>query len=64
MKTKTAFIPETPGGTLCDWLASNTEDEAWEKLLEDASHMPYDGKQGFIERGYKVEEYELEVWDD
>jgi hypothetical protein len=50
------YVPVTPGGTPCTWLASNTEDEAWDKLLEDASHMPYEGKEGFQERGYTVEE--------
>ena len=54
----TKYVPVTPGGTPCIWLESNTEDEAWNKLLEDAAHMPYDGKQGFIERGYTIETYE------
>lgn len=49
------YIPITPGGTICTWLASPTEDIAWEKLLKDADHMPYVNKQAFIERGYKVE---------
>jgi len=51
-----SWVPVTPGGTVCTWLESNTEDEAWKKLLKDAAHMPYDGKQGFINRGYIVEE--------
>ena len=51
------YVPITPGDTPCIWLASETEDEAWNKLLEDAAHMPYDGKQGFIARGYTVEEW-------
>jgi hypothetical protein len=55
-----SFMPITPGGTVCTWLESDTEDEAWEKLLVDASHMPYDGKQGFIERGYEVCELKKE----
>ena len=50
------YTPVTPAGTLCDWLESNTEKEAWEKLLKDAAHMPYQGKRGFIDRGYTVEE--------
>ncbi len=53
MKT---YIPVTPAGTMVPHLERNTEDEAWEALLEEASHMPYAGKQGFIERGYTVEE--------
>jgi hypothetical protein len=49
------YIPVTPAGTLCDWLASKTEDEAWAKLLKDAVHMPYKGIDGFKKRGYMVE---------
>ena len=56
------YIPVTPAGTACTWLASETEDEAWEELLKDAAHMPYDGKQGFIERGYTV--VFVEGWED
>ena len=52
-----SYIPVTPAGSMCAHLESDTENEAWDKLLEDASHMPYDGKQGFIERGYTVEEF-------
>jgi len=48
------YIPETPGGTLLLHLESETEDEAWDKLLVEASHMPYGNKQGFIDRGYEV----------
>ena len=51
----TKYVPVTPGGTLCFWLASKTEDEAWVKLLKDAAHMPYKDKQAFICRGYTVE---------
>lgn len=54
MSKKVAYVPMTPGGTLCMWLAAKTEDKAWEKLLEDAAHMPYKGKEGFKQRGYKV----------
>lgn len=48
------FVPVTPGGTACYWLASGTKEEAIKKLLEDAAHMPYDGWKGFKERGYKI----------
>jgi hypothetical protein len=51
---KTVYYPVTPGGTVCDWLESKTEDEAWVKLLKDAAHMPYENKQEFIRRGYEV----------
>lgn len=50
------WIPVTPGGTVCMWLESDTEDEAWAALMEDAGHMPYPNKEAFIERGYTVEE--------
>lgn len=49
------YVPVTPGGTPCTWLASDTEEEAWQQLLQDAAHMPYGNKEGFIERGYTVE---------
>lgn len=50
------YYPVTPGGSILVHLESNTEDEAWEKLLTEASHMPYDGREGFEARGYTVEE--------
>ena len=56
-----SYVPVTPGGTVCMWLESSTEEEAWERLLKDAAHMPYDGKEGFIQRGYTVEELSVEV---
>ncbi len=49
------YIPVTPAGTFCDWLESETEKEAWDKLMKDAAHMPYKNKQEFIDRGYTVE---------
>ena len=52
------YIPVTPAGTPCMWLESTTEDEAWRKLLVDAAHMPYQGKQGFMQRGYTVLSYD------
>jgi len=48
------WIPRTPAGTECDWLASRSEDEAWTKLMRDAAHMPYEDKAAFIARGYTV----------
>lgn len=56
---KIVYVPVTPGGTACDWLASATEDKAWERLLIDAAHMPYKDKQAFINRGYTVEKWEI-----
>lgn len=55
MKNDGAYVPFTPGGTMCIWLASSTEQQAWDRLLKDAAHMPYNGKAGFIQRGYTVE---------
>jgi hypothetical protein len=48
------WYPMTPAGTVIRWLPRNTEDEAWEALLEDAAHMPYKGREGFEARGYRV----------
>jgi hypothetical protein len=50
------YIPVTPGGSLCMNLESNSESEAWEKLMKEASHMPYQTKEDFQNRGYTVEE--------
>lgn len=58
MPKKRVWVPITPAGTPVVHIAADTEEQAWENLLEDAAHMPYDGKQGFIERGYTVEEFE------
>ena len=51
-----SWYPITPAGSLCAHLEADTEKEAWDNLLIDAAHMPYIGKEGFIERGYTVEE--------
>lgn len=56
MPEKRKFVPVTPGGTVLAWLVSETEDEAWKALMQDADHMPYINKAGFIQRGYTVEE--------
>lgn len=63
---ESVWIPETPAGSMLAHLEADTEDQAWLNLLEDAKHMPYDGIQGFKERGYKVERwYEPdEAFDD
>lgn len=52
---KTTYVPITPGGTICMWLESPTEEIAWKRLLKDAAHMPYKTKTNFIKRGYTVE---------
>ena len=51
------WIPSTPGGTLLAHLESKTEDQAWEKLMIDAAHMPYKDRSAFADRGYTVSEY-------
>lgn len=56
-KTKRQFVPVTPAGTPCTWLAAPTEEEAWGKLLKDAAHMPYRGVAGFKQRGYTVQTF-------
>ena len=50
------YVPVTPAGTPCSWLASPTEKEAWKKLLKEAAHMPYNGIEGFKKLGYTVVE--------
>lgn len=48
------WFPVTPAGTVITWLPAETAREAWDKLLVDAAHMPYKGREGFQERGYRV----------
>jgi hypothetical protein len=50
------YIPVTPGGTPCDWLASATEQGAIDNLLRDAAHMPYKTWENFKLRGYEIME--------
>jgi len=52
------YVPITPGGTVCEWIAANTEKEAWDNLLRAAAHMPYGTKENFIKRGYTVEKFD------
>jgi hypothetical protein len=51
------YVPVTPGGTACVWLAAKTEAKAWENLLKDAAHMPYKTVENFKKRGYTVEKW-------
>jgi hypothetical protein len=55
------FVPITPGGTACIWLASSTREEAIKKLLKDAEHMPYKTWANFEKRGYTIEKM---GWED
>ena len=52
-----SWVPVTPGGSVLMHIEADTEDEAWSNLLQDAAHMPYKDKEGFIERGYTVEDF-------
>jgi len=54
MSNTKQYVPITPGGTVLIELAAETEDGAWTKLINDASHMPYKTKQNFINRGYTI----------
>lgn len=56
---KKRFVPITPAGTICIWLAAKTEEAAWKNLLKDAAHMPYKTKENFQERGYTVAKVKL-----
>jgi hypothetical protein len=53
------FVPCTPAGTPCVWIAAKTEEEAIQNLLNDASHMLYNGWKDFQERGYTIEEWDF-----
>lgn len=52
-----AFVPITPAGAPCTWLAASTRMKAWANLIEDAKHMPYKNVEGFMARGYRVERW-------
>ena len=56
MNKKSRYVPFTPAGSRLAHLESKTEDGAWKKLLNDASHMPYKTIKQFKARGYMVEE--------
>lgn len=50
------YYPVTPGNTVCEWLESNSVEDAWEALMEDAAHMPYSTRAEFISRGYNIQD--------
>lgn len=54
------YVPHTPGGTALFWIKAETEAQAIANLLEDAAHMPYDGWEGFKQRGYEILPMEYE----
>ena len=58
MNKEVRYFPETPAGTLLGWLGADTEQGAWDKLMHEASHMPYKNKAEFVKRGYKVLKWE------
>ncbi len=51
-----SWVPITPAGSMCAHLESDTKEGAWANVLAYAAHMPYYDKQGFIDRGYTVEQ--------
>lgn len=57
MKFEGCFVPITPEGNACLWLLAGTEERAWENLLKDETHVPYETKENLIERGYVVEDW-------
>lgn len=52
------YVPCTPGGSFLMHLKSKTEQQAIDRLLKDAAHMPYAGWEGFKARGYTIEKLE------
>lgn len=54
----TFYVPYTPAGSACNWLAAETEQEAWKNLMADAAHMPYKTQADFEKRGYTVQKWE------
>lgn len=52
------YIPATPAGTLLFDLEAKTRQEAIDKLLRAAAHMPYGDWPAFQARGYEIEELE------
>ena len=55
--SKVKYVPVTPGGTVVMHLEADSEEQAIKNLLRDAAHMPYDGWEGFQQRGYTIETY-------
>lgn len=52
------YVPVTPGDTVLMHLEADTEEKAIKNLLKDAAHMPYDGWEGFKDRGYYIAWYD------
>ena len=58
----------TPAGSFCPETEADTEEECIKKLLAEAAHMPYHGwsctepgcQGGFKERGYTIEQMEID----
>ena len=59
--TTLRWFPETPAGTVLSHLAAKTEQEAWDKLMREAAHMPYKDQAAFKARGYKVLQWKLKT---
>ena len=56
-KPKRNYVPITPGDTPLFELGAPTERQAWDNLLKDAAHMPYEGIEGFKARGYWIHHF-------
>ena len=54
------YVPCTPGGSLLFHLESETEEEAWEALLDETAHMPYQSVEALKSRGYSVVKVDAE----
>lgn len=52
------FVPCTPAGTACIWIAARTREVAIKNLLKDAAHMPYGTWENFEARGYTIEKWD------
>lgn len=57
-KSSAVYVPFTLGGSMLAHLEAKTEQGAWDKLMTDAAHMPYNGKAEFQARGYTVAKME------
>ena len=56
---KVIYVPVTPAGTHIFHLESATKQEAIDRLLKDAEHMPYKTWENFQKRGYTIAELEV-----
>lgn len=55
MTAQKLYVPVTPTGRACHWLAANSEHEAWSALMKDVVHKPYKTQDECIKGGYRIE---------